>query len=137
MRELLLGTTLVTSFVGSVAAEVEAEAADAGRTWGSRLQGGLRPRSVLRGGERLLCAGARRGRPVVRCDRIVPGHAEPDDPAAARAGKTVSYDIGDPGPGQCAPDFTLPSTTDGQIALSRLGKTVLSYFQEGLMCQPC
>ena len=38
-----------------------------------------------------------------------------------------------------APDFTLPSTTGGKIALSdfRGKKNVLIYFNEGLSCQPC
>ncbi len=54
------------------------------------------------------------------------------------AGESVGYDIGAPGPGQPAPDFTLASTTGEQISLADYrGQTVLLYFQEGLMCQPC
>lgn len=54
------------------------------------------------------------------------------------AGDDVSYDVGDPGPGEQAPDFTLASTTGEQISLADYqGSTVLLYFQEGLMCQPC
>jgi peroxiredoxin Q/BCP len=48
------------------------------------------------------------------------------------------YQVGKPGTGQTAPDFTLASSAGGQVTLSGLrGKTVLLYFQEGLTCQPC
>src|SRR5438105_3822130 len=51
---------------------------------------------------------------------------------------TYPYAVGQPGPGQPAPEFTLPSTAGGRQSLTSLrGKTVLLYFQEGLMCQPC
>ncbi len=57
-----------------------------------------------------------------------------DDATSGAAG----YDVGDPGPGQQAPEFTLPATTGEQISLTDYrGSTVLLYFQEGLMCQPC
>jgi peroxiredoxin Q/BCP len=37
-----------------------------------------------------------------------------------------------------APDFTLPASTGGGVSLSDYrGRSVLLYFQEGLMCQPC
>jgi peroxiredoxin Q/BCP len=50
----------------------------------------------------------------------------------------VTYDVGDPGVGEVAPDFTLPSATGGTYQLSaQRGKTVLLYFHEGLMCAPC
>lgn len=53
-------------------------------------------------------------------------------------GSAVSYDVGEPGPGQQAPDFTLAATTGEQVSLTDYrGQTVLLYFQEGLMCQPC
>lgn len=41
--------------------------------------------------------------------------------------------------GSKAPDFSLPSTTGGKIALSDYygKKNVLLYFQEGVMCDPC
>ncbi|MGW5051423.1 peroxiredoxin family protein [Actinokineospora sp. NPDC004072] len=45
---------------------------------------------------------------------------------------------GQPGIGATAPAFTLASTSGGQVSLSDFrGKSVLLYFQEGLMCQPC
>ncbi len=46
--------------------------------------------------------------------------------------------VGSPGPGQDAPPIELPSTEGGTFDLaSARGQTVLLYFQEGLMCQPC
>lgn len=46
--------------------------------------------------------------------------------------------VGSPGPGQEAPPVELPSTDGGTFDLaSARGETVLLYFQEGLMCQPC
>lgn len=46
--------------------------------------------------------------------------------------------VGAPGPGQEAPPVELPSTNGGTFDLaSARGETVLLYFQEGLMCQPC
>ena len=48
------------------------------------------------------------------------------------------YAVGDPGPGQLAPDFSLASTTGKAYHLSsQRGQTVLLYFHEGLMCAPC
>lgn len=48
------------------------------------------------------------------------------------------YAVGDPGPGEPAPDFTLPSTAGDVYRLSaQRGETVLLYFHEGLMCAPC
>lgn len=48
------------------------------------------------------------------------------------------YQVGSPGTGQQAPDFTLPSTTGADVALSDFrGENVLLYFHEGLGCQPC
>ncbi len=45
---------------------------------------------------------------------------------------------GEPGAGDTAPGFTLPSSTGGKMSLSDYrGESVLLYFQEGLMCQPC
>jgi len=53
-------------------------------------------------------------------------------------GAGPSYDIGEPGPGQLAPDFTLTDNTGKQVSLKDYeGKNVLLYFQEGLTCQPC
>lgn len=52
--------------------------------------------------------------------------------------QSVPYDVGEPGVGQAAPDFTLRSTTGEPFSLSaERGKTVLLYFHEGLMCAPC
>lgn len=49
-----------------------------------------------------------------------------------------SYDVGSPGIGKTAPGFTLQSATGGTVSLADYrGKSVLLYFQEGLMCQPC
>ena len=49
-----------------------------------------------------------------------------------------AFAVGDPGPGQKAPVFRLPSTNGGSFDLARQrGKRVLLYFQEGIMCQPC
>lgn len=56
------------------------------------------------------------------------------------------YDVGSPGVGAPAPDFTLPDVTappgrDGAPATTTLsglrGQSVLLYFHEGLGCQPC
>lgn len=58
--------------------------------------------------------------------------------AATSGTAEYPYAVGQPGPGQRAPDFTLASTAGGQVSLASLrGKTVLLYFQEGLMCRPC
>ncbi|SBW28739.1 putative peroxiredoxin [Candidatus Protofrankia californiensis] len=56
----------------------------------------------------------------------------------AGGGGRYAYQVGRLGPGQQAIEFTLPSTTGGQVSLASLrGKTVLLYFHEGLGCQPC
>jgi peroxiredoxin len=48
------------------------------------------------------------------------------------------YQVGTPGPGEQAPAIALPSTGGGTFSLEALkGQTVLLYFQEGVMCQPC
>jgi peroxiredoxin len=59
-------------------------------------------------------------------------------PAASPShGGKYPYAVGQPSTGQ-APGFTLASSAGGQESLESLrGKTVLLYFQEGLMCQPC
>lgn len=57
--------------------------------------------------------------------------------ASGGSGKYV-YQVGQPGPGDQAIDFTLPSTKGGEVSLADLrGKTVLTYWHEGLGCQPC
>ena len=49
-----------------------------------------------------------------------------------------SYDVGSPGVGEMAPTFSLPASTGETVGLADYrGQTVLLYFQEGLMCQPC
>ncbi len=51
---------------------------------------------------------------------------------------SYTYQVGQPGPGAIAPDFTLPSNMGGTFNLAaQRGKTVLLYFQEGTDCQPC
>lgn len=48
------------------------------------------------------------------------------------------FDVGTPGPGDPALPLRLPSTNGGEFNLDGLlGSTVLLYFQEGVMCQPC
>lgn len=50
----------------------------------------------------------------------------------------VAYDVGRPGPGDLAPDFTLASADGSTFRLADLrGKQVLLYFHEGLGCDPC
>ena len=57
--------------------------------------------------------------------------------AGGKAGQ-FAFEVGDPGPGQQAPTFRLPSTGGGSFDLAaERGKRVLLYFQEGIMCQPC
>lgn len=54
------------------------------------------------------------------------------------SGASASYDVGSPGIGETAPAFELEASTGGTVSLSDYqGKSVLLYFQEGLMCQPC
>ena len=49
-----------------------------------------------------------------------------------------AFEVGDPGPGEEAPPIELASTGGRTFDLaSQQGKTVLLYFQEGIMCQPC
>ncbi len=66
-----------------------------------------------------------------------------EDADASASGVTQSasgyaFQVGNPGPGQGAPSFTLPSTGGGTLGLDDLaGDRTLLYFQEGLMCQPC
>lgn len=48
------------------------------------------------------------------------------------------FQVGKPGPGEMAPPIRLPTTRGTTFDLAALrGKTVLVYFQEGIMCQPC
>jgi peroxiredoxin len=65
------------------------------------------------------------------------GNSGDSAPDSGQAGK-YPYQVGDPGPGEEAPPIELPSTEGGTFDLaSARGQTVLLYFQEGLMCQPC
>ncbi|MPY80305.1 MAG: redoxin domain-containing protein [Actinophytocola sp.] len=60
------------------------------------------------------------------------------DPAASGSASGYKHVAGEPGIGEKAPGFTLPSSTGGEISLADFrGESVLLYFQEGLMCQPC
>lgn len=60
------------------------------------------------------------------------------DHATTSSASGYKHAVGEPGPGDVAPDFTLPSSEGGTLSLSALrGQSVLLYFQEGLMCQPC
>jgi peroxiredoxin len=55
----------------------------------------------------------------------------------SQSGK-VKYDVGSPGAGTVAPSIYLPATNGSTFDLSNYrGKTVLLYFQEGIMCQAC
>lgn len=49
-----------------------------------------------------------------------------------------NHQVGEPGPGQPAPAIELSAGGGGTFDLAAArGETVLLYFQEGLMCQPC
>lgn len=51
---------------------------------------------------------------------------------------SYEFDVGNPKAGQAAPPIRLPSTAGGVFDLASMrGKTVVLYFQEGIMCQPC
>jgi hypothetical protein len=56
--------------------------------------------------------------------------------AESRGGK-YRLAVGEPGRGERVPQLRLPSTRGGTYDLSTRDKTVLVYFHEGLMCQPC
>ncbi|RBY92466.1 alkyl hydroperoxide reductase [Blastococcus sp. TF02-8] len=58
--------------------------------------------------------------------------------SSAGAADPERYDVGSPGPGEEAPDFTLPGTNGQDVSLSDFrGENVLLYFHEGLGCQAC
>jgi len=62
---------------------------------------------------------------------------DPQADVSGGSGKYV-YQTGEPGAGEPAIDFSLPSTQGGTLGLADLeGKTVLTYWHEGLGCQPC
>lgn len=56
-----------------------------------------------------------------------------DQNSAVSAVGKYSFQVGDPAPGQLAPPIHL----DTFNLADQRGKTVLLYFQEGLMCEPC
>lgn len=59
-------------------------------------------------------------------------------PSSSGSGGEYRFAVGSPGPGEQAPSIRLPSTDGGTFDLSAAqGDSVLLYFQEGLMCQPC
>ena len=69
---------------------------------------------------------------------LVIGVAAANTVSEGSASQAVEYDVGEPGVGDPAPDFALPSATGGTYQLSaQRGKSVLLYFHEGLMCAPC
>ena len=52
--------------------------------------------------------------------------------------QSYAFEVGNPKAGQAAPPIRLPSTAGGEFDLASMrGKTVVLYFQEGVMCQPC
>ncbi|MFI7676329.1 peroxiredoxin family protein [Actinophytocola sp. NPDC049390] len=62
----------------------------------------------------------------------------PSQQNATAGGSGYQHVAGQPGAGTPAPAFTLPSSSGGEVSLADYrGKSVLLYFQEGLMCQPC
>ena len=59
-------------------------------------------------------------------------------PDASAGESGYNHVAGEPGIGDTAPDFSLASHTGGSVSLADFqGESVLLYFQEGLMCQPC
>lgn len=61
----------------------------------------------------------------------------PGGSGSAQAGQ-YPYQVGTPGKGVIAPPIQLASTQGGTFNLAaQRGKTVLLFFQEGVMCQPC
>lgn len=58
--------------------------------------------------------------------------------ANGASGGAYPFEIGSPGPGDAAPDFTLAATDGSTFTMSdERGEDVLLFFQEGLGCQPC
>lgn len=65
------------------------------------------------------------------------GGESPAAPPGDGAG-TLAYQVGSPGPGGKAPEFTLPATDGKSVSLDAYrGKKILLYFHEGGGCQPC
>jgi len=65
--------------------------------------------------------------------------ATANQPKDATAGTSrAAYDVGTPGIGQLAPDFTLADSSGGDVSLADYsGENVLLFFQEGLACEAC
>lgn len=65
--------------------------------------------------------------------------ARSQDDSTAGVDGGPAFAVGGPGPGQAAPPINLASVDGGTWDLGRDGadKTVMLYFQEGIMCQPC
>ena len=62
----------------------------------------------------------------------------PAQRASKAEGGSYPFEVGEPGPGIQAPDFTLTGTDGEAFTLSEArGQSVLLFFQEGLGCQPC
>lgn len=60
-----------------------------------------------------------------------------DSSSVGGAGE-YAFEVGTPGPGEPAPEFTLTTTGGEEFDLGALrDKRVLLYFQEGIGCQPC
>lgn len=60
-----------------------------------------------------------------------------DSSSVGGAGE-YAFEVGTPGPGEPAPEFTLTTTEGDEFDLGALrGRRVLLYFQEGIGCQPC
>lgn len=60
-----------------------------------------------------------------------------DSPGVGGVGE-YAFEVGAPGPGEPAPEFTLTTTEGDEFDLGALrGRKVLLYFQEGIGCQPC
>jgi peroxiredoxin len=91
-------------------------------------------------------AGTRASRPrfpgplilgIVGIGVLVVGIAAYNTVTGGGTGK-IAYDVGRPGPGDAAPDFTLTSANGTAFHLAdHHGKQVLLYFHEGLGCAPC
>jgi peroxiredoxin len=60
------------------------------------------------------------------------------DSGGVITGSKAAFQVGQPGPGQRAPAFSLAASTGKTVSLADYrGKNVLVFFQEGIGCQPC
>lgn len=123
-------TTRDSSVLDQMEADV-VEVSDDNDTAAIPQAAGKRFRSAVRAGGILLL--------VLGTLVILRGVYSSNDRSAepVKAGQ-YRFDVGKPGPGEMALPIRLPSTTGSEFDLTSLrGKTVLLYFQEGVMCQPC